>query len=174
MDVSKLIEKAREAAERRNYDYAIDLYLQALKLAPDTGIARRELRAVENRQSKEKGASFLDKVKVANLLVQAECMLLLKKYDAAIEKAEDGLKSAPGSIMLLMLLGKAAAAANYRDSAITIFEDIKNMNAGGNRKQLIAALRELGHVYEADNKIKEAMDTWGTVARYAPWTARPA
>ena len=35
MDVSKLIEKAREAAERRNYDYAIDLFLQALKLSPD-------------------------------------------------------------------------------------------------------------------------------------------
>jgi len=168
VDVSKLIEKAREAAERRNYDYSIDLYLQALKLAPDTALARRELRAVENRQSKEKGASAMGKLKVVGSWVQAKALMLAKKYDAAIEKAEEGLKNDPGNIYLFMLLGKAAAAAEYRQSAIATFEDIKNMNAGGNKKQLVLALRALAHVYEAENKVKEAMDNWEIVARQAP------
>ena len=48
MDVSKLLEKAREAAERRNYDYAIELYLQARKLDPDNAPACRELRAFQD------------------------------------------------------------------------------------------------------------------------------
>lgn len=168
MDVSKLIEKAREAAERRNYDYAIDLYLQACKLAPDTAVARRELRAVENRQSKEKGTSFVGKVRTGLAHVQVFVLFTFKKYDAAIEKTEDALKADPGNVGLLMLLGRACAEQNYLQSAIVTFEDIRNMNAGGKQKRLVVALRELAYVYEADGKVKEAMDTWTTVSRYAP------
>ena len=43
MDVSKLLEKAGEAADRRNYDYAIELYLQACRLDPNNVLARRAL-----------------------------------------------------------------------------------------------------------------------------------
>jgi len=168
VDVSKLIEKAREAAERRNYEYAIDLYLQALKLAPDEAVARRELRAVENRQAKEKGSSFADKAKVVWLLVQSVVLLKLKKYDATLEKAEDGLKFDPGNVHLMMTLGRAALAGNNIKSAISTFEDIKTINAGGNKKVLVAAMRELAHAYEADNKVAEAMEAWEAVVRHAP------
>ncbi|HYG76193.1 MAG TPA: hypothetical protein VEK08_14405 [Planctomycetota bacterium] len=168
MDVSKLIEKAREAAERRNYDYAIDLYLQALKLSPDTAIARRELRAVENRLAKEKGTSFWGKAKTAGNAALVQTLYSTKKYDAAIEKAEETLKADPGAIGVMMLLGKAAMAAGYRQTAIVTFEDIKSMNAGGNPKQLVEAMRELAFAYEADGKIKEASDTWSLVQRHAP------
>jgi tetratricopeptide (TPR) repeat protein len=168
VDVSKLIEKAREAAERRNYDYAIDLYLQACKLSPDTAIARRELRAVENRMAKEKGASFWTKGKTLAMHSQVQMLYSTKKYDSAIEKAEETLKADPGNVSVLLLLGKAAAAANYWESAIATFEDIKSMNAGGNTKQLIEALRELAYAYESKSKIKEAMDTWQLINRHAP------
>lgn len=168
MDVSKLIEKAREAAERRNYDYAIDLYLQALKLSPDTAMARRELRAVENRLSKEKGSSFWGKAKTAGNAAQVQILYSTKKYDSAIEKAEETLKADPGNVGVLMLLGKAAMAANYRQTAIVTFEDIKSMNAGGNTKQMVEALRELAFAYETDGKIREASDTWALVQRHAP------
>lgn len=168
VDVSKLVEKAREAAERRNYEYAIDLYLQALKLAPDTAVARRELRAVENRQAKEKGTSFFGKAKTVALHMQVYALFKTRKYDAAIEKAEEALKADPGSVGVLMLLGQAAADAGYRQTAIVTFEDIKAMNAGGNPKKLVAALRHLAIAYENDNKVKEAMDTWSIVVRHAP------
>jgi tetratricopeptide (TPR) repeat protein len=168
VDVSKLIEKADEAAERRNYDYAIDLYLQALKLAPDTGIACRKLRAVENRMAKEKGTSLWAKGKTAMNAGAVQVLLATKKFDSAIEKAEETLKADPGNVGVLLMLGKAAMAANYRQRAIVTFEDIKTMNAGGNVKQLIEALRELAHAYESDGKVKEAMDTWGQVNRHNP------
>lgn len=168
MDVSKLIEKAREAAERRNYDYAIDLFLQALKLSPDEGKARRELRQVEMRKAKEAGTSFWSKMKTGGNIAQVQVLYTTKKYDSCIEKAEDGLKTDPGNVSLLMLLGKAAAQANYRQSAICTFEDIKAMNAGGNTKQLVEALRELAYAYENDGKIKEASETWNTVNKHHP------
>ncbi|HEY3319711.1 MAG TPA: tetratricopeptide repeat protein [Planctomycetota bacterium] len=168
MDVSKLIEKAREAAERRNYDYAIDLYLQALKLAPDTALARRELRAVENRKAKESGTSFWSKTKNAGNYAIVQTLYTTGKYDSAIEKAEETLKSDPSNVAVLMLLGKACRQQGYKQSAIATFEDIRNMNAGGNEKSLVAALRELAFAYEDDGKINEASDTWQLVARKFP------
>ena len=46
-DVTKLVSKADEAAGKRNYDYAIELYLQAVTLDPDNGGARTSLRHVQ-------------------------------------------------------------------------------------------------------------------------------
>jgi tetratricopeptide (TPR) repeat protein len=168
VDVSKLLEKGREAAERRNYDYAIELYLQARKLAPDNAAALRELRAVENRMSKEKGTSFWSKTKTAGQAAQVSMLFMAKKYDAAIEKAEEALKADPGNVGVLMALGRASLAAGYRNAAIATFEDIKTMNAGGNNKQMVEALRELSHCYEADNRIKDAQDIWSIVAKLVP------
>jgi tetratricopeptide (TPR) repeat protein len=168
VDVSKLLEKAREAAERRNYEYAIELYLQACKLDMDNATARRELRAVENRWAKEKGSTFWSKGKTQILALNVQGLFLAKKYDAAIEKAEETLKSDPGNISVLMILGRAALASGYRQSAIATFEDIRNMNAGGNSKQLIATLRELARAYEADGRINEAQDTWAQVNKLEP------
>jgi len=174
VDVSKLLEKAREAAERRNYDYAIELYLQACKLSPDDAQARRELRAVENRMAKEKGTSFWAKAKTTALQAQIQGLMMAKKWDSAIEKSEEALKGDPGNVSLLMTLGRCCMNAGYKQSAIAIFEDIKTMGGGGNQKVLVEAMRELGWAYEADGKIQEALDAWQFVNKSVPGGDRDA
>jgi len=168
VDVSKLIEKAREAGERRNYDYAIELFLQALKLVPDHFEACRELRAVEIRRAKEKPVGFMDKAKIGAIQMQMNTMYATKKWDSTIEKCEDILKIDPHNYGVLLSLGRACVQAKYRRRAMVIFEDIKGQNAGGNQKQLIEAMRELAIVYEEEGKIKEALDVWGLVNRQVP------
>ena len=168
VDVSKLVEKAREAAERRNFDYAIDLYLQACKMAPDDPAPRRELRTVENRLAKERGTSFLERSKAQFLLLHTRGLLVTKKYESAMEKAEETLKIDPTNVSAMMLLGQAALKANYRKAAISTFEDIKNINAGGNNKQLVNAMRELGRVYETEGKINDAQEIWQLVIKASP------
>jgi|GEM_PF-1315167 len=168
MDVSKYIEKAREAAERRNYDYAIDMYLTVCKMVPDHPTARRELRAVENRKSKEKPPSFMDRAKIKMMQGQIQVSLATKKFDSAIEKAEDCLKIDPGHVGVLMMLGRALMGGKYSSNAIFTYEDIKTMGAGGDAKALVEALRELAYAYEGDNRIKEAMDAWTLVNRHNP------
>jgi tetratricopeptide (TPR) repeat protein len=168
VDVSKLVEKAREAAERRNYDYAVDLYLQACRLDMDNVPARRELRAVENRMAKEKGKSFFGSLKSGGQSAQVNVMFMAKKWDATIEKAEENLKADPGNVSVLMLLGKALAHLGYRKGAIATFEDIKTMGAGGNNKVLVEAIREMAFLYEAEGKIKEAQEAWNQVAKHNP------
>lgn len=168
VDVSKLVEKAREATERRNYDYAVDLYLQACRMDMDNVSARRELRAVENRMAKEKGSSFFGKFKSGTQAVHVNAMFIAKKWESTIEKAEEALKTDPGNVSVLMILGKALKEAGYRKGAISTFEDIKTMGAGGNNKTLTEALRELAYLYEAENRIKEAQEAWNNVAKVSP------
>src|SRR5258708_1422660 len=144
--------------KRQDFLYAIELYLQACKISPDNVRARRELRAVENRMAKENGVSFWNKTKAAGMQTQAHALLLAKKYDAAIEKAEEALKSDPENVGLLMILGRAAFAAGYTNTAICTFEDIKNVRGGGNAQLLIEALRELAVAYESVGRTKEATD----------------
>lgn len=168
VDVSKLLEKAKDVADKRNYDIAIDLYLQALKLSPDNATAVRDLRAVEIRLAKEKGASIFTKGKNAGLYAKAASLATMKKYDAALETCEEIFKTDPGYVSGLILSGDAALEAGYRQRAIATLEDIKTMGAGGNTKQLTAVLRKLANAYEAEEKINEAMEIWQIVIKNNP------
>ena len=147
---------------------SIDLYLQALKLSPDSSLACRDLRAVEIRLAKEKPTSFLVKTKNAALMAKANGLKVAKKYEAVLETVEDVLKTEPGNVNALILLATAALEAGYRQRAIVTLEDIKTMNAGGNNKSLINVLRMLALAYENESKISEASDVWSQVNRLAP------
>jgi tetratricopeptide (TPR) repeat protein len=168
MDISKLLEKAKECADKRNYDMSVQLYREALKLSPDSALACRDLRAVEIRLAKEKPASFMTKTRNAGSLTKAHGLMVAKKWDAVIEAAEDVLITEPGSVGALVLLANAALEGGYISRAMVTLEDIKTMNAGGNTKSLIACLRKLGHVYEKQNKIAEASEIWQQVNKMAP------
>jgi tetratricopeptide (TPR) repeat protein len=173
VDTSPLRNKAKEAVERRNYDYAIELFRQILKLTPDDADSRRELRAVEIRQSKERGLSFAGKSAAALHSVKAASLLAMKKYDAAIEAAEDALIRDPGHAGALMNLGRAAALTGYKQCAVITFED---MRSAGNLapKQALAAERELARAYEAVERISDALNMWGQVQKRNPADAEAA
>ncbi|GMV80850.1 MAG: hypothetical protein AMXMBFR7_20340 [Planctomycetota bacterium] len=168
VDISKLLEKAREAAERRNYDYAVELYNQALQLSPDDSQARRELRAVEHRVAKERGVSFMGKAKVMASIGKAKGLYAAKKYDGAMTACEDALKIDPGSIAALMTLGQSAMAAGYHNAAIVTFEEIRAGKGGGNVKSLVEGSRHLAMAYETTGQVKEAMEVWEEVKRLSP------
>ena len=168
MDVTKYLEKAAEATNRRNYDYAIELYLTACKMDPNHVVARRSLRAVENRRTQESGGSFWGKTKTAAMVPQLNSLFMMKKWDAVMDKAEDILKIDPSNVNALMTLAKAAKNAGYNACATAMFEDVKTMNAGGNNKMLIEAARELAHLYETDNRVQDALDVWGYVSKVVP------
>ena len=168
MDVTKYLEKAADATSRRNYDYAITLYLEACKMDPNNVVARRSLRAVENRVAQEKGSSFWSKGKTGMMSPHLSSLMMMKKWDSVMDKAEEILKIDPSNIAAMMALGKAAKNAGYNACATAVYEDIKNMNAGGNNKLLIEAARELAHLYENDNRVQEALDVWGYVSKQVP------
>ena len=73
MDNTRQIQKAEEAARRRNYDFAVQLYQQILELEADQGEARAGLRrALKARHEAKKGGKFMKLMKGAGPLTMAK------------------------------------------------------------------------------------------------------
>ena len=47
MNINKLIEKGEDAQKKKNFDYAIEIFLQAVSFAPNNRRAREGLRTAE-------------------------------------------------------------------------------------------------------------------------------
>ncbi len=147
-DVAKLIEKADESAGKRNYDYAIELYLQALTLDPDHAPARKALRAVELKREREMGGTPKALAIVLNLpsQVAASFFGLTKNFEKQALQLEGVLQREPRNTASAMKLGRALYRAGSKKSARAVFEAIPDWNPGfaPALKAAGAIARELG------------------------------
>jgi tetratricopeptide (TPR) repeat protein len=121
VDFSKQLAKAEEALNRRNYDFAADLYRQLVDIEPDLGEARAGLRRANQKRAERKKRGFFGKASGALPLSKARGMAKLKKYDAAARALEDYLVGAPLDEEGLLFLGEMLAAAGHNKSAFAVF-----------------------------------------------------
>lgn len=123
MDYSKHIQKAEEAARRRNYDFAIQLYKQLLEINPDVGDARAGLRrALRARHEAKGGRGLFGKLKGAGPLAAAKGLARAGRWDAAIKAYEGYLATNPLDEEGNLLLGQALESGGYFSSALAVFE----------------------------------------------------
>jgi tetratricopeptide (TPR) repeat protein len=164
---SKMVEKAREAAKKKNYDYAVELFIEHLKITPADIDARKELRAVERERHKLNPPGMLQRAKVATQVAAVKAMPVSKKDpEKTMLGCEDVLKLDPTAVNALLKLGEAASYANLNDVAVYVFEDALALDAKN-----AEALRLLGRVYEAQGdfeKLKKAYVCFERLAKYAP------
>ena len=119
MDYSKHIQKADEAARRRNYDFAIQLYKQLLEINPDVGDARAGLRrAFRARHEAKGGRGLFGKLKGAGPLAAAKGLARAGRWDAAIKAYEGYLSTNPLDEEGNLLLGQALESGGYFSSAL--------------------------------------------------------
>ena len=129
MDYSKHIQKADEAARRRNYDFAVELLQQLLEIDPDVGEARAKLRrALKARHEAKKGGKLLRMMKGAAPLAAARTLAKAGKHDAAAKACEKYLASSPLDVEGNMLLGESLEAAGHFKSALAVFEFVAEID----------------------------------------------
>lgn len=130
MDYSKHIAKAEEAARRRNYDFAVELYSQILDIDADVGEARAGLRrALRDRAAAGKsGGKLMKLVRGASSLTAARGLAKAGRHDAAAKSAETYLKADPMDVEANMLLGTSLEAAGHFKSALAVFEFIAEID----------------------------------------------
>lgn len=173
MDVSKLLEKASQATERGNYDYAIDLYHQLLMVQPKALKARQLLREVEVRKYQEiglgGGTKALAYAKGLPCLLKLAVHNVTKNYEKSMIDAESFLRGDPSNAFMLRALGNAAWNAEQIETAIWIFEDLreKEKHLEGS-KAGISTLRSLGALYHQANRIRDALDCYEDICRVKP------
>lgn len=125
--MSQLLEKAEKAYVKKNYDYAIALWLQHLKLKPDDLDCRKKLRLASRESAalsgkRKTGRKFfgLSVDKLKSLAVP----LNSKDPESTMNKCEEKLKDDPTSVPLLFRLGEACALAGYHPTAVWAFQDV--------------------------------------------------
>ncbi len=175
MDVSKLTEKAAIAAERGNFDYAIDLYLRLLELQPKHVEARKALRAVEVRRAQERGITKSGPgglIRGIGSLLTASIYLLLRKYEKAAAACESYLKNDPYNRAVLQLLATSAEKAGFLETAILVLEDMRSSGGtatkGLARRSHVKVLRKLGALYAQVDKLPLAAERFEEIMRLVP------
>jgi len=123
VDYSKHIQKAEEAARRRNYDFAIQLFQQLLEIDPDVGEARAGLRRVlKARHEKKKGGKLFGMLKGAGPLAAAKTLAKAGKHNAASKQLESYLATNPMDEDANLLLGICLESGGHTHSALAVYE----------------------------------------------------
>ncbi|RME74193.1 MAG: hypothetical protein D6776_05675 [Planctomycetota bacterium] len=169
---SKRFAKAAEAVKRRNYDYAIELFLQELTLDPDNAEARRALRAAELKKFQEQGKDPSPSTAVLTGFGSwfgAQFAALTRNWEKCMLACEQFLKNAPAHTGMLLLLGRAAQAAGHLNAAIAAFEEVRE-----NDNRNATALRGLGQLYRELGDEARALRYYEELRRVLPSDAEAA
>jgi len=175
VDATKLTERAAVAAERGNFDYAIDLYQRLLELQPQHVDARRGLRAVETRRCQERGmtkSGAAGWIRGIGHLLAAVIYLLIRKHEKSIIACESFLKNDPFNTLVLRLLARAAEKAGYVEVAILVLDDVRT-SLGSALKGLalrgrVGVLRKLGRLYALTERLPLAAERFDEVLKLVP------
>ena len=154
MTVDALFEKATDAVERRNYDYAIELLFQLLQMDPTNVKARQTLWLAEKRKFDE-GDSGKSKGLFGGLgsRLSAGVSALMGKPLKIIEACERALMSDPYDANIRCKLAQAAYETGDIETAVAAYESAREIDAHS-----ATALRELGRLYREKFKTSHNRD----------------
>ena len=150
-DTSKAKAKAKDALDRGNHEYAIELMQEILVLEPNDTETRKQLRMASMRYVKQKGISPLSATLTgAGLLMSIK---MGKDSDKKMRDCERFLARHPTHKGVLTDLGRAALAGGHFATAIQTFEEI--LQANGDDQKI---LRLMADAYEENGDIPEAIE----------------
>ncbi|MBI2511109.1 MAG: hypothetical protein HYV96_03975 [Opitutae bacterium] len=150
----KLVESARTAFERGNYDYAIELSREVLAAAPGCLPVRKLQRAAQLKRGSGGGGFFakaLSVVSTAPFLVSGNSSLATAPAKA-LASAQKILDADPRSAPGLRLLGRAASALGWHETAVFAFEALRE-SAPDDLANLVA----LGRAHLSARRAEAAM-----------------
>ena len=143
MDVETLFVRGKEAADTGNYDYAIAIFSDALRAAPDHRNSRIALRGCEMERFRDRGGGI--KAKFIALLKGIGPLLTLLlpgvKPHKVMAACERYLVNDPTSILVLKRLAIACAKSNYLEAAADTLEFARQQ-----KPRNLSILRRLGEV----------------------------
>jgi len=166
-DTSKIFQRASEAVDKGNYDYAIALLLDILAADPDDVKVRMALRNAEKskfeRMGRGKGTAVSAALSGIGNLISAWLAIVFKKYDRAIMQHEKYLMRDPFSVFVLSSLARVFESSGREESAIVTLEFLRQ-----NNPDHVGTLRKLAHIYVRRNDIQRAMQRYQKILQLRP------
>jgi serine/threonine protein kinase len=157
-------QRAREAADLGNLDYAIQLLLSCCKLDPSNIPYRKTLREVAGRQDKARG--WFSSLTDLTARRKVRSALRAGDYVKALDEGEQVLIRHPGDLRTNLLMAAAAAELDFDDLAVWLLKQVCRQEPDH-----VEANRALGRVYEKLSLYKEAIQAWERVHDAVPHDA---
>jgi tetratricopeptide (TPR) repeat protein len=166
MNVNKLIEKGDDALKKRNYDYAISIFLEAVSFAPNNRRAREGLRKAELKKY-ENNYPSAGVIAIFGLGARFGMLVagLSRKSnpEGFMMACERFLTKDPKNKGVNIALGDAAAEAGHLDAAILALE-----TASEHHPHDTVALKKLGNLLWKNGEINRAHATFDKVVKLDP------
>ncbi len=157
-------QKAIQAVERGNLDYAIEMFIQCLNIEPDYTKARRNLRATQMKKTESAGGfkRMLVGTKLQPLLAKAK-LSVQKNPTEAMTLAEQALTEDPKNGQALMTLAEAAEVAQLADTVVQTLETYTRLNPKDSK-----ALHWLARSYITAGQHDEARQVYDRLLQINP------
>lgn len=164
MDISKHLERANEAVRKKNFDFALTLYNQALAIKPDHREARLGLLEASARKLQVKPSP-----KILRVLVGIPQFLsiflgkLTKNSDLVARAAQRYLMLDPHNDSVNFLLGKTLESSGYLGGAAAVYEFVAEYD-----QKNIVALKKAGFLMYRLKDVSAALELFEKVLAIAP------
>lgn len=165
--VDQYYNKGLLAFEKKNYDYAIELFSQALSLKKDFADARHYLRLSEQRKFQENPPGALNilftKIKNFPVLLKSIILDIKNQPSQAAEEYEKILRTEPKNTYVLTRLAQDLLKERDTHSALKVFEQIKLIDS-----ENILALKNLGLLYSQMDNYPAARQCYEAILKISP------
>lgn len=170
-DMNKMIaecfRRGNEAMQKQNWDYAIQMFSQCVRLAPSNLLFRQTLRGCEGKKyGDNKTGAKMAGMRLMGIKGRIKKGQMQKDWAAVDAAAEEGLLVNPWDAQLHADLGEAARNREFSEVARFAYE--KAVECDPNRKDLLRALAE---VLEERGEYKVAGVMWDRICKLDPMDA---
>jgi tetratricopeptide (TPR) repeat protein len=164
VDVTKYLERAEDQLKRRDFDGAMALFEEILRLDPDCGDARRGLR----RSALRKYEKSYPNAAVRGILnlgpsISGFFAKLFRSQSGVASACERALKRDPRNVALNMRLGAALLALGHRKSAEAAYQVVTEFDP-----EDVESLKILGRLYYDNKRYEESLACFERVLKIDP------
>ena len=157
MAVPDLRTKARDAFRRRNYDLAVEMYLEALRFDPNDPETLEGFFVAATKARETKGKALFGGM-MGKVGIGAS-----RDPRKRVQACFRGLAKSPNSKSLLLSLGSAAGEMGAEETAVGAYKRATEVDA-----EDATAWKYLGEFHGRRGRIREALDALNHAVRLAP------
>jgi tetratricopeptide (TPR) repeat protein len=155
----------KDAAQKANFDYAIQMYQEACKLDPTHLIYRQALRMIERRKFGNDPTKIgrLSGLSTQPIRMRARAAKAKGQWAHAIEVCEEAFAHNPWDVAAARDAAEAAVQLGLKEVALWILESVHSVANDAD------FFRYLAHVQEINNCWNKAIASWERVKKIDPY-----
>lgn len=164
VDVTKFLERAEDQLKRKDFDGAMTLFEEILRIDPDCGDARRGLRrSALKKHEKSYPSAFLRSILNLGPGISGFFAGLFRSQTGVAAACEKALRNDPRNVALNLKLGRALLALGHRKSAEAAFQVVTEFDP-----EDVDSLKILGGLYYENKRLDEALACFERVLKIDP------